>query len=166
MKLQGIVLVGMAIMGVVACSGGPDEEQEAARPARSTQRLGTTPTGDVGLLCAHPICAVGAPLGTVCDVCTTLLCGKDPYCCSTAWDATCVGEVSAICGQSCTAPVDAGTEAGTTCAHAVCATGPALETTCDPCATSLCAQDPYCCSTSWDATCVGEVASICGKTCL
>jgi hypothetical protein len=40
-----------------------------------------------------------------------------------------------------------------------------LVNTCDPCATKICAQDSYCCSTLWDSQCVGEVASICGQTC-
>jgi len=29
----------------------------------------------------------------------------------------------------------------------------------------ICAVDPYCCNNSWDAICVGEVASVCGGTC-
>ena len=29
----------------------------------------------------------------------------------------------------------------------------------------ICTDDPYCCNTSWDGTCVGEVATICGQTC-
>lgn len=171
MKFSVVAWAGIMMAGVVACSAGPDDEvsgsereERDARDTRATQRLGTTPE-DQGLACSHPICAVGAPLTLLCDACTTQLCARDPYCCDTAWDATCVGEVGSICGQSCTAPPDAGTDAGSTCTHPVCATGPALEATCDACATSLCAQDPYCCTTSWDATCVGEVASICKKTC-
>jgi hypothetical protein len=54
---------------------------------------------------------------------------------------------------------------GNTCAHAICSTGSKLTTGCDPCVTSICAQDGYCCSTQWDSICVGEVKSICNETC-
>ena len=59
-----------------------------------------------------------------------------------------------------------GTSGGTnTCAHSLCSQGAILKTSCDPCAATICAQDPYCCQTKWDSQCVGEVASMCGKTC-
>jgi pseudolysin/vibriolysin len=54
---------------------------------------------------------------------------------------------------------------GNTCAHAICSTGAKLTSGCDPCVTSICARDGYCCSTQWDSICVGEVKSICGETC-
>jgi hypothetical protein len=94
-----------------------------------------------------------------------MLCAQDPYCCDVAWDGTCVGEVSSICGQSCTATVDPGASDASTCEHAICSAGGPLTSSCATCPAQLCAQDPYCCSTAWDATCVGEVASICGETC-
>jgi hypothetical protein len=31
--------------------------------------------------------------------------------------------------------------------------------------TQICASDPYCCSTSWDSTCVSEVSTVCGLSC-
>lgn len=51
-----------------------------------------------------------------------------------------------------------------TCAHALCTAGAKLTASCDPCAQTICAQDSFCCQSQWDAQCVGEVASICGKT--
>jgi len=64
---------------------------------------------------------------------------------------------------------DAGTdsgEGGGSCAHDVCVTGGKLVKTCDACAQAVCAKDAFCCSTSWDSTCVKEVAqSGCGRTC-
>jgi hypothetical protein len=51
------------------------------------------------------------------------------------------------------------------CAHPVCATGGALTSGCDACATAICAQDDYCCTTAWDSTCVSEAASICNLRC-
>ena len=51
------------------------------------------------------------------------------------------------------------------CSHAICASGTKLVSSCDPCATKICAADSYCCNTKWDSQCVGEVGSICGQTC-
>jgi hypothetical protein len=56
----------------------------------------------------------------------------------------------------------------TTCGHAICTTGSALDASCDACVALVCATDPSCCDTStgaWDATCVGDVSSICNETC-
>ena len=52
-----------------------------------------------------------------------------------------------------------------TCSHDICTTGTKLTSTCDSCATQICDADSYCCKTKWDATCVKEVASICGQSC-
>ena len=54
-----------------------------------------------GSTCAHPMCSTGANLANGCDPCVTKICATDSYCCSTAWDSICVGEVGSICGQSC-----------------------------------------------------------------
>lgn len=34
---------------------------------------------------------------------------------------------------------------------------------CDPCVTSVCAVDAFCCSNSWDGICVGQVETVCGR---
>ncbi|KAJ3263792.1 Carboxypeptidase A4 [Chytriomyces hyalinus] len=47
------------------------------------------------------------------------------------------------------------------CAHNVCATGAKLKASCSACARAVCAKDSYCCNTSWDSTCVREVAQYC-----
>ncbi len=52
------------------------------------------------------------------------------------------------------------------CAHPLCTQGAKLNAAvCDPCAAQICATDPFCCNTQWDALCVNEVASICQDTC-
>jgi hypothetical protein len=51
------------------------------------------------------------------------------------------------------------------CAHAICTTGTKLTSGCDPCVTQICAADSFCCTTTWDSVCVGEVTSVCGKSC-
>lgn len=153
-------VVGALALATWACSSSP------AEPSRSVEQGlgGSDALPDGGpAACTHAVCATGEGLVAACDPCATALCAADPYCCSTAWDSTCVGEVTSICGKSCTVVPDGG--AGGECAHPVCAAGGPLTASCTPCATDLCAQDPYCCSAAWDATCVGEVASICGPIC-
>ncbi|TPX47668.1 hypothetical protein CcCBS67573_g10236 [Chytriomyces confervae] len=57
------------------------------------------------------------------------------------------------------------TGGASTCAHSICTSGGKLSSTCDSCVAKICAADSYCCNTSWDSICVGEVASICNQTC-
>jgi len=59
--------------------------------------------------------------------------------------------------------ISTGTTAG--CSHSICLTGGALAASCDPCATKICATDSFCCSSSWDSQCTGEVDSICAESC-
>jgi hypothetical protein len=108
--------------------------------------------------CSHDTCSTGAKLVSGCDPCATSICAQDGYCCSTQWDAQCVSEVASICGKSCGG-------GGDTCSHPICSSGAKLTSGCDSCATSICAKDPYCCSTAWDSICVGEVGSVCGQGC-
>jgi hypothetical protein len=50
-------------------------------------------------------------------------------------------------------------------AHPICEAGELLDPTCDPCAEDICAIDSYCCTTEWDAVCLEQVSSVCGKSC-
>nr|HEX4314137.1 S53 family peptidase [Kofleriaceae bacterium] len=140
---------------------------------------GTCPTGDTcsagvcmasgggGGACEHPICSTGAAETASCDTCAGEVCSKDSYCCTTAWDSICVGEVSSICGESCTGGGGGGSGSGggSTCSHSICSQGKKLTKTCDSCAADICSEDSYCCSTKWDSQCVSEVGSICGESC-
>ncbi len=58
-----------------------------------------------------------------------------------------------------------GSEAGASCAHDVCEPGDPLDPTCSTCVETVCAADPYCCTTAWDALCVEEAQTLCGATC-
>jgi hypothetical protein len=119
--------------------------------------------------CAHPICSTGGKLTSSCDSCTTKICAQDSFCCSSSWDSICVGEVNSICGESCTGGGGGG--GGNTCSHALCSTGTKLTSGCGAdatdaaCTTQICAADKFCCNTTWDSQCVGEVSSICGESC-
>jgi hypothetical protein len=46
-----------------------------------------------------------------------------------------------------------------------CSQGEPLPLGCDACVNAVCAEDPYCCATFWDAVCVAEVASLCADPC-
>lgn len=50
----------------------------------------------------------------------------------------------------------------TQCAHDVCEAGVALTSTCDPCATTVCNADAFCCTTKWDSLCASRADSMCG----
>ncbi|KAJ3232879.1 Carboxypeptidase A4 [Chytriomyces hyalinus] len=60
-------------------------------------------------------------------------------------------------------PTPASTITDGGCVHNVCATGGKLKASCSACARAVCAKDSYCCNTSWDSTCVREVAQYCSN---
>jgi hypothetical protein len=81
------------------------------------------------------------------------VCAGDAYCCDTEWDAYCVSEVeefgcgscSGYSGDCCASNGSPGCSDGTV-------------TSC------VCAQDAYCCDTTWDAMCASEVEEFgCGQ---
>ena len=51
------------------------------------------------------------------------------------------------------------------CGHDVCTAGAPLESSCDTCVANVCAQDSYCCTSGWDATCVQLAENVCGASC-
>jgi hypothetical protein len=112
---------------------------------------GTNDGGPTGS--CHPTCQVGPFMDPSCDACTAAVCAADSYCCMTAWDTVCVGEVGMHCGAACG------------CSHPECTVGDPLPDNCSPCATKICAADSFCCSVKWDLTCVGAVPGVCGVTC-
>jgi photosystem II stability/assembly factor-like uncharacterized protein len=55
-----------------------------------------------------------------------------------------------------------------TCPHDICTSGAAVSKTCSQgyfCSAQICLADPSCCSITWDARCVQEVAHVCGLNC-
>ena len=103
-NISTVVVCSVVLASGYGCSSATDE-----RSATTAQRIETgdasgsesTNAGSAPGVCEHALCATGGPLQAACDPCATNLCALDPYCCSVAWDATCVGEVGAICGSSC-----------------------------------------------------------------
>jgi len=103
---------------------------------------------------------IGTPNGAVLNggtTCTPSCTGKN--CGSDGCGGTC-GTCGS--GQTCSA---SGTCTTAGCAHSICVTGGALTASCDSCATKICAQDSFCCSSSWDSNCTAEVDSICDESC-
>lgn len=53
-------------------------------------------------VCGQNLCAEAlSPLDVSCMPCVSDICSVDPFCCATAWDGQCVGEVGSICGLTC-----------------------------------------------------------------
>src|SRR5262249_10162720 len=116
-----------------------------------------------GGACAHDPCTAGDKLDPGCDKGAAAVCATDSYCCATKWDAVCVNEAKSA-GVACAGGAEP-TPTPSACAHDVCAARRALDPACDACAKQVIVADGYCGSTSWDATCVKEAASICGAPC-
>jgi hypothetical protein len=121
---------------------------------------GGTTTGDGGTTgnTCHDLCAVGAPMTTSCNTCTSAVCTNDAFCCDTGWDAVCVNEVGKYCNSACTIPPS-------TCAHNECVSGKALDPQCSSCAAQVCLKDSFCCEVTWDSICIGKVFNYCGIKC-
>jgi hypothetical protein len=117
-----------------------------SNPTKACGQTGGSGTGT----CDHKVCETGVALKESCGSCEAEVCKNDSYCCSTSWDEVCVKEVDKYCPGGCTG---GGT---TTCDHTPCTTGKALSTSCSNCTKAVCGYDPYCCSNSWDQTCVNE----------
>ncbi len=105
------------------------------------------------------------------------VCGADDYCCNGTWDGVCVAQVETegcaecsgvVCGDGlCTPDVEDCESCEQDCGDCIGAccqvqTGPGCGSAAvEAC---VCAQDSYCCATSWDSICVDEVEEFgCGN---
>ncbi len=103
-----------------------------------------------GGACGHDRCTTGSPLAAACDPCAAIVCTLAPGCCTTRWDAICVGLAAAQCGASCAST-------GLACGDGVC--GPD-----ESCLT--CSTDCTCVSGCGDGTCrPGETCTSCPSDC-
>ncbi|MCA9291071.1 MAG: hypothetical protein KDA25_08080, partial [Phycisphaerales bacterium] len=99
----------------------------------------------------------GEPNGTPgCDdvECCQTVCAVDPFCCDTEWDQLCADQAAELCGGG-----------GEACGPGSGSCGEPNGTPgCDDveCCMTVCAVDPFCCDTEWDAICVDEAADLCG----
>lgn len=125
--------------------------------------IDAAPSGAYGLVLDRQACEAGggdccaAGDGPGCDDATVeaCVCALDSFCCDTQWDDLCVTKATNDCG-ACGGAM--GTGDGCCDAHATAGcSDPAIET-------CVCAADPFCCSTEWDAMCVSGVGThACGS---
>ncbi|WP_437963794.1 hypothetical protein WMF04_29190 [Sorangium sp. So ce260] len=146
------------------CEGGAHAWNAATVYLNEPHDISSDPAASAIVCTPHDECTLGAPLPDGCSPVVTSVCAVDPFCCNNTWDALCIDEVQSA-ANNLMCPIGS-------CGHALCTEGGALTSGCDvpPLASSgcvklICDQDPYCCSTAWDATCISEVKSVCGKSC-
>ncbi len=82
--------------------------------------------------------------------CCAAICGIDPFCCETEWDAICAGAALTTCG-GCGDPANGGCLAAN-------ATPSCAETFC---CVAVCEMDLFCCTAQWDEICVQTAGLLC-----
>jgi hypothetical protein len=91
-------------------------------------------------------------------ICAAFVCGQDPFCCTTSWDALCLTQAEGNCSICGGDPIPKGS---------CCEIGATQGCTDPACEAQICEDDPYCCSTLWDTICADsatEKCSACGGT--
>lgn len=95
----------------------------------------------------------GCSIGECCeDVCAS---EEFEYCCQIEWDADCATRAREVCASYLPECGDAGL-GGCNVPHNKAACGDRT------CCTAICALDPFCCSTEWDADCASRVYNTVG----
>ncbi len=103
--------------------------------------------------CCAPNANPGCPDSGAVQSC---VCAKDAFCCSTAWDETCIALAKSQCSLTCTLP-----KAETCCQTNTNAAGCA-----DPVVEScVCASHPPCCTSAWTPVCMQLARNTCGADC-
>jgi hypothetical protein len=106
---EGIPAEGVCNGDVATRCSGPDEgprrviETNCAITGDSCgiENGSVTCIDNTDPVCPHDVCTTGSPLDESCGSCAAQICAVDSYCCNTAWDSICVGEVATVCGQTC-----------------------------------------------------------------
>ncbi len=86
--------------------------------------------------------------------CCSSVCAADPFCCDTEWDEVCASQAQADPACGCPAQPACGVPGTGDC----CVGGDTPYCEDAGCCTSVCAADPFCCSTVWDDVCADEAA--------
>jgi len=105
---------------------------------------------------AGDCCGANGTVGCDDEACCTLICGLDPFCCSTEWDGLCAADAEANCAVCAVAPACGVAGTGDCCT----ANGSPY---CDDeaCCDLVCANDPFCCNSEWDGLCATDAQAIC-----
>jgi hypothetical protein len=115
--------------------------------------------GVCGVGCGNPAagncCAPKTTPACADAPCCTIVCSQDPFCCDVQWDEFCAGAAEKICG-ACADPCG-DPDAGDCC---VPQQGPGCNNA--DCCEGVCAGDPFCCDTQWDAICAQTAQLVCG----
>jgi len=134
--------------------GGSAETSEPPPPGDT----GDPPPGDTGEPPPGDTGEEPPPAGGCCDINMTpgcddptvqdCVCMQDAYCCDTAWDEVCVGEVDSLTCGDCGGGMMPPPDVSSCCSEQ-------MDAGCDDqtIADCVCFIDDYCCSTQWDATC-------------
>ena len=105
-------------------------------------------------------CTVSHPTpGCDTPVCCALVCAIDQFCCLTQWDSQCAFIAQVNCSTP--PPVPCGSSSAGLCT----VVHPTPSCSDAACCESVCAVYAFCCSVSWDQTCVSAAFSICGTSC-
>jgi hypothetical protein len=111
--------------------------------------------------------------------CTACVCPLDPFCCDTGWDTLCGNAANTTCAAQC------GCGQGEICGNGTCGAGESsanCPADCGgpccaslggsgnlcpdaPCASCVCAIDPFCCNTGWDSLCGTAATNNCSTQC-
>ncbi|KAJ3078810.1 hypothetical protein HDU99_000371 [Rhizoclosmatium hyalinum] len=84
---------------VVTTGSGPTTTKVVVKTTTTKVPVKTTTANS---RCPHSVCVAGSvPLSSSCSACAKAVCDADSYCCTTAWDQTCVDEVASYCSSSC-----------------------------------------------------------------
>ncbi|MHC4219473.1 MAG: hypothetical protein ACYSU7_13595 [Planctomycetota bacterium] len=115
--------------------------------------LGAAVSGAHGQCPGFGDCCVGnGTPGCDNEICCVQVCADDPFCCDVVWDSQCGNvalETCGVCGAGCPGSGN--------CCEANGSPG------CDGvfCCLQVCASDPFCCDTLWDATCAASAQGTC-----
>jgi hypothetical protein len=93
------------------------------------------------------------------EACCNAVCAIDSFCCNNAWDSLCVQAAQANCAGGEAPPLEV---CGTTPNSCFEIGGPGCADA--ACCQFVCAQDPFCCQTSWDGFCVEAANQFCAPT--
>jgi hypothetical protein len=115
--------------------------------------------GVCGVGCGNPsagnCCAPKTTPACADAPCCTIVCAQDPFCCDVQWDQFCAAAAEKTCG-ACANPCG-DPDAGDCC---VPQQGPGCNNA--DCCEGVCAGDPFCCDTQWDAVCAQTAQLVCG----
>ncbi|HMN95393.1 MAG TPA: hypothetical protein PKC43_04180 [Phycisphaerales bacterium] len=104
-----------------------------------------------------PCCQASGTPGCSDAACCQAVCAIDLFCCTMSWDGSCVQFAQAL-PEPCGCEPDPEPCPGDGCCTAAHA-GPGCDD--ESCCGAVCAIDPFCCASAWDAACAALARTIC-----